>query len=1195
MAEFRLLLNDGADCTTNCWDRANHERYYSFHDILDEIVEDQPELLPFTFSRDIPDPFQLTTFSGQIANSEFDIQHIKGISLELSIFGSNVDNAVVSGEIELSPLRAVEVIEIIPETEYCTVEENVYFFESANHFYRKIPNQINDCCRLCDEDPDCLFGLTNTIDCFLAGEDFDSSQVGIFGTERETLVYRSFWTKSSAKRGDWCEKCICEGDTIDCRGADLLLLPATYNNPTGPSPRLLDLRENPRLFMIGEGMLDGIPDTLQEIWFPGNLKHISQNSFSRFSGLLGFDSSEEGSGLLLNNAVLDESQKFADVCCGLGDIVEVADRSLTYCNLQYDLPGIDSFLEPFVNYQGASIYQTIRPDSEFLEEAAESPARCAAYCEIVTDCRYFAYDDRNPNALPTCNLLSNRGLPTVHNTTFDDFADAEMTLPGYTSGYPPRTRVLVNNATVLSSPKALQVNPENGYESAIEFSLGSTPLRGAVWVELEVTSDTNLEVTFEPSFFVLYDDSVSVPVKVKVSNVGNMSTSVLFKNTIIACDEAFTLSPVEPLLIEVFVPPPDQVIIKGDDNDRLIIFTCVFAGLALIIFAALVWFIRYQQKNRHNDSIWKVRQEELKFDDPPEVLGRGTFGLVLLAEYRGTQVAVKRAIPPMKRKPTIAAASQFRPQWFDNFGNARDETEFNDQTNTDFGGTSISSNDPGELVEVPAVIIEDQGGSIIPEEAKKKQNAGTVSWGNIDGSASKLMSAKAPVLGSIQEDIPESYKGSFRSKKFNFKMFKSKRDKAMTEEQSWKRMKEDFIEEMRYVSKLRHPCITTVMGAVIDNQEEPMLVMEYMSFGSLYDMLHNETMNFEGDILMSMLRDVAQGIRFLHSSQPIVVHGDLKCANILVDSRLRAKVADFGLSQKGRVSGAVGTPFWMSPELLRGDCVNNASTDIFAIGIIFYEVFSRKDPFEGEDGRTVLRAVADPSVNKRPPIPKSCSVEIRALMEDCWNSDPEKRPSATELDIRLKRIDESKVQTDTFSRSSLRKNTTVSLYDIFPEKIARALSLGQKPEPLHKDCVTIFFADIVNYTELAASMPPKKVADLLDRLYFKFDSLTNLYDVFKVETIGDCYMAVTNLVKEQRDHAKRIAQFAIGVVKAANETYIDPGDESKGVVHVRIGFHSGPVGEYRIARMWIQQVFTRFSHSFLFWCSRGCGGYKGEY
>ena len=60
----------------------------------------------------------------------------------------------------------------------------------------------------------------------------------------------------------------------------------------------------------------------------------------------------------------------------------------------------------------------------------------------------------------------------------------------------------------------------------------------------------------------------------------------------------------------------------------------------------------------------------------------------------------------------------------------------------------------------------------------------------------------------------------------------------------------------------------------------------------------------------------------------------------------------------------------------------------------------------------------------------------------------------------------------------------------------------------------IFFSDIVGYTELGGSMGPHLVMNMLDRLYTKFDVLSEKYDLFKVETIGDAYMAVVTLHKD---------------------------------------------------------------------------------
>jgi len=133
------------------------------------------------------------------------------------------------------------------------------------------------------------------------------------------------------------------------------------------------------------------------------------------------------------------------------------------------------------------------------------------------------------------------------------------------------------------------------------------------------------------------------------------------------------------------------------------------------------------------------------------------------------------------------------------------------------------------------------------------------------------------------------------------------------------------------------------------------------------------------------------------------------------------------------------------------------------------------------------------------------------------------------------------------------------LYSVFPKHVADALRNGQKVEPENHDLVTIFFSDIVGFTDISAKLDPLKISDMLDRLYNSFDALSDYHDVFKVETIGDAYMAVTNLSKKQPDHCKRITEFAIDAIRVANQTMVDENNPGMGFVNIRVGFHSGSV------------------------------------
>ncbi|KAG2486854.1 hypothetical protein HYH03_014537 [Edaphochlamys debaryana] len=106
----------------------------------------------------------------------------------------------------------------------------------------------------------------------------------------------------------------------------------------------------------------------------------------------------------------------------------------------------------------------------------------------------------------------------------------------------------------------------------------------------------------------------------------------------------------------------------------------------------------------------------------------------------------------------------------------------------------------------------------------------------------------------------------------------------------------------------------------------------------------------------------------------------------------------------------------------------------------------------------------------------------------------------------------------------------------------------------HHESCTVLFADIKGFTQMSKEVPAVRVMTFLNALYTHFDSLTDLYGVYKVETIGDCYMVAGGLMASAAS-GRRPPKFARAMlVEAAKETLPSTGEP----VQIRVGIHSGP-------------------------------------
>jgi class 3 adenylate cyclase len=129
------------------------------------------------------------------------------------------------------------------------------------------------------------------------------------------------------------------------------------------------------------------------------------------------------------------------------------------------------------------------------------------------------------------------------------------------------------------------------------------------------------------------------------------------------------------------------------------------------------------------------------------------------------------------------------------------------------------------------------------------------------------------------------------------------------------------------------------------------------------------------------------------------------------------------------------------------------------------------------------------------------------------------------------------------------------LLNILPPPIAERLKQGEEMIADRFEQATVLFADIANFTPLAARLAPERVVEILDQIFSAFDSIVGRYELEKIKTIGDSYMVVGGLPAIIKDHTERVARAALEMTPALGSIARDlnlPLD-------IRIGIHRGPV------------------------------------
>jgi serine/threonine protein kinase len=278
----------------------------------------------------------------------------------------------------------------------------------------------------------------------------------------------------------------------------------------------------------------------------------------------------------------------------------------------------------------------------------------------------------------------------------------------------------------------------------------------------------------------------------------------------------------------------------------------------------------------------------------------------------------------------------------------------------------------------------------------------------------------------------------------------------------------EFINECEILSRLRHPNVVQMFGLAIggdgasvaapknpgDSPPQPLsrtttlsrsstlnietcneaavavaeratfLVMEYMAKGSAVSLLQQLMLKgrpLSASIKLQIARDAARGVEFLHSKG--VIHRDLSCRNLLVDSNFRAKVADFGLAREGHdtyysTSAKAAVPVrWASPEqLLQGK--TSSKSDVYSFSTTVWEIFSDGMlPFTSLSNQEVSPIVLSGKTAEHLATPDSAA-ETELSFEDCvwpgWLVDPDARPTMAQVREWIEDACEESVQPGSF-------------------------------------------------------------------------------------------------------------------------------------------------------------------------------------
>eukprot|EP00112_Aurelia_sp_Birch-Aquarium-sp1_P010104 Seg2175.4 transcript_id=Seg2175.4/GoldUCD/mRNA.D3Y31 product="Mitogen-activated protein kinase kinase kinase 2" protein_id=Seg2175.4/GoldUCD/D3Y31 len=201
--------------------------------------------------------------------------------------------------------------------------------------------------------------------------------------------------------------------------------------------------------------------------------------------------------------------------------------------------------------------------------------------------------------------------------------------------------------------------------------------------------------------------------------------------------------------------------------------------------------------------------------------------------------------------------------------------------------------------------------------------------------------------------------------------------------------------EIQLLKNLNHERVVTYFGTAHDSKSIS-IFMEYLAGGSIHDKLHSDG-PMQENVVRKYTKQILEGVAYLH--QNMIIHRDIKGANILIDASNCIKLADFGASRRLQTIRTLtgfksihGTPYWMSPEVINGEGYGRKA-DVWSVGCTVIEMLTTKPPWSEYEPMAALFKIATQPTDPH----LTCSQVANEFIRACLQRDSKARPSAAEL------------------------------------------------------------------------------------------------------------------------------------------------------------------------------------------------------